>query len=252
MAKLNIEEEQKFYRKFKSRLDQEHGEELFEYLPDVFYFIKNTQRRFVYANQAMRSRYNFEKIGSIIGKTDEELIPRYLAYQYKIDDLSVLKGQKVINKTELVYEVDHNISWYITSKIPLFDSQQKIIGLAAITRKYEHANLPALGKGEMAPIIEFIKDNYSEQIQLKDLARAGMMTVNTLIRRFKKHFKLTPKQYLQRIRINMASIALAHTDHALIDITLRSGFCDQSHFTREFSKMLGMTPREYRQKYNEQ
>ena len=47
----------------------------------------------------------------------------------------------------------------------------------------------------------------------------------------------------------MASRALVYTGQALAEVAIGCGFSDQSHFTREFRRHFGRTPREYREHY---
>ena len=49
--------------------------------------------------------------------------------------------------------------------------------------------------------------------------------------------------------MRMASRALVYTNRPLADVALSCGFVDQSHFTREFRRHFGRTPREYREYY---
>jgi transcriptional regulator GlxA family with amidase domain len=47
----------------------------------------------------------------------------------------------------------------------------------------------------------------------------------------------------------MAGRALVFTRHSMVEVALNCGFADQSHFTREFHRYFGRTPREYRELY---
>jgi AraC-like DNA-binding protein len=49
----------------------------------------------------------------------------------------------------------------------------------------------------------------------------------------------------------MASRALIHSDASLSEVALNGGFADQSHFSREFRRQFGRTPREYREHYRQ-
>ena len=51
------------------------------------------------------------------------------------------------------------------------------------------------------------------------------------------------------LRLRIASRALIYTHEALSEVALSCGFADQSHFTREFRRQFGRTPREYREHY---
>ena len=75
------------------------------------------------------------------------------------------------------------------------------------------------------------------------------MNKYTLIRNFTHEMQITPYQYLETIRINQAKKLL----EAGIDLTetaILAGFSDQSHFTRFFKKLIGLTPKQYQNIFN--
>jgi AraC-like DNA-binding protein len=59
----------------------------------------------------------------------------------------------------------------------------------------------------------------------------------------------TPRELIVRMRVQHACDALRETSTSLADIALESGFYDQSSFTRQFKKHLGITPGEYRRRF---
>lgn len=63
---------------------------------------------------------------------------------------------------------------------------------------------------------------------------------------FKQSTGLTPHQYVIARRLNRAQVLLATTDLTILEICFRVGFKSQSHFTRLFRKLTGITPRAYR------
>ena len=75
------------------------------------------------------------------------------------------------------------------------------------------------------------------------------MSVRTFERKFRSRFHLTPQRYLKKLRLRMASRALVYTGQSLAEVAVGCGFSDQSHFTREFRRYFGRTPREYRDHY---
>ena len=65
-----------------------------------------------------------------------------------------------------------------------------------------------------------------------------------LIRSFKKLYNITPSAYQLQLKVDYSK-QLMKTEPDLISVALASGFYDQAHFTREFKKTTGMTPRYY-------
>ena len=91
---------------------------------------------------------------------------------------------------------------------------------------------------------------YEEKIDFRHLARLVPLSISQFDRRFKRLFQLTPQQFLLRVRLNAACQMLASTDRSILQIALRTGFYDQSYFTKHFRRQMGMTPTAYRRKYH--
>jgi AraC-like DNA-binding protein len=65
-------------------------------------------------------------------------------------------------------------------------------------------------------------------------------------RGFKQSAGVTPHHYLTQKRVERAQDMLAHTDLSLSEIALAVGFSDQSHMTRQFRQIVGITPGQFR------
>jgi AraC-like DNA-binding protein len=66
-----------------------------------------------------------------------------------------------------------------------------------------------------------------------------------LIRAFKRAYGLTPEDFRRQLRVERARDLLARSE-PLAAIAADAGFADQSHMTREFTRLLGLTPGAYR------
>jgi AraC-like DNA-binding protein len=95
-----------------------------------------------------------------------------------------------------------------------------------------------------------MRDHYHRAITNQQLASISKMSLRAFERQFLASFHLTPQKYLRKLRLRIASRALIYTNEALSEVALNCGFADQSHFTREFRRQFGRTPREYREHYN--
>ena len=90
--------------------------------------------------------------------------------------------------------------------------------------------------------VEFMKTNFNESLKLETLAHISGLSKYHFLRKFKEEFGMTPHAYLLQIRIQKAKNMLTQ-NKALIDIAYSCGFSDQSHFTRVFNKIYGMSPK---------
>ncbi len=93
----------------------------------------------------------------------------------------------------------------------------------------------------------FIAGNIEDtELAPEDLAREMQMSVRTLYRRFKELDQLSPKDFIRDYRLKYSAYLLKTTHLTIQEVLYRSGFNNRSHYYREFNKLFGMTPKEYR------
>jgi PAS domain S-box-containing protein len=102
-------------------------------LPDCIY-AKDTAGRKILANPADLKNYHCQTEAEAIGKTDFDLFPREIAEKFYADDMKVIQGQAVTNREEYFLDDSRGKRWLLTSKLPLRDQNQEIIGLVGIGR----------------------------------------------------------------------------------------------------------------------
>ncbi|HVK56557.1 MAG TPA: AraC family transcriptional regulator [Burkholderiales bacterium] len=93
-------------------------------------------------------------------------------------------------------------------------------------------------------VIDYLRENYSQNITLKDLAALTNTNPFVLLRQFRNEVGVTPHEYLLSHRINCASRYIQR-GIALANVALLCGFSDQSHLTRKFRRMVGITPGQF-------
>lgn len=94
--------------------------------------------------------------------------------------------------------------------------------------------------------LEILHACFSEVLSLRGIAEmVGVHPVH-LARAFRRHQNCTLGDYVRRLRVERACRELAQTEASLSQIALSTGFYDQSHFSRNFKRLMGMTPTEYR------
>lgn len=95
-------------------------------------------------------------------------------------------------------------------------------------------------------ILDYIDKNYSEPISLSTLATRCYFSPSYISKEFKKISGLGFKEYLIKKRITETAKYLTQTDFSVEDIQSKVGFTDKTRFFKEFSKLYGCTPLEYR------
>lgn len=102
----------------------------------------------------------------------------------------------------------------------------------------------------VARIEQYIEMHYNKNITVKDMAKLINISVSTLNRLFKKETRLTPIEYLIETRIEKSKKLLRRKEVPITEIAMRCGFNSSAHYSSSFSKLLKMTPSEYRKAYN--
>ena len=99
---------------------------------------------------------------------------------------------------------------------------------------------------------EFIEKNISEKINVEDLAVMFAIGRRHFERRFKKATNNTPIEYIQRVKIEAAKKQFETTRNNVSEVMYNVGYNDLKSFRVVFKKITGLSPVEYRNKYNKE
>ena len=97
---------------------------------------------------------------------------------------------------------------------------------------------------------EFIESNYQEKITVEQLASTLALSRRNLERRFKKATANTVVEYIQRVKIEAAKICLETSRENISEVMYKVGYNDTKAFRTTFKKITGLSPIQYRNKYN--
>jgi AraC family transcriptional regulator len=103
-----------------------------------------------------------------------------------------------------------------------------------------------LPRARLSRVVEYIEAHIDSEISLKDLAETAGMGAHYFSELFKRSVRLSPHQYVLRRRIERARKLLNDPAITVFEAAVRSGFADQSHFTKIFRRVVGVTPTGYR------
>jgi len=96
------------------------------------------------------------------------------------------------------------------------------------------------------PAIEYINDNYCENITVQQLAAVVNLSKSYFMARFKQAAGVGAVEYITQLRIKKACRLLAESRMTAAEIAFECGFRNLSNFNRQFRKVAGCTPVEYR------
>lgn len=98
----------------------------------------------------------------------------------------------------------------------------------------------------------FLENNFAEKISIDKLAGRMAAGRRNFDRRFIKATGDTPAGYLQRVRVEAAKRCLETENATVSEVMYRIGYSDAKNFRETFRKITGLSPAEYRNKYNKE
>lgn len=97
---------------------------------------------------------------------------------------------------------------------------------------------------------EFIEQNYQDKIMVDHLASLLCLGRRNLERRFKKATSNTVAEYIQRVKIEAAKLSLESSKENVNEVMYKVGYSDPKAFRLTFKRITGLSPIQYRAKYN--
>ncbi len=111
-----------------------------------------------------------------------------------------------------------------------------------------HADRPLLRMGE---VLSHIEQHCAEPITIRDLTRIAHMSESTLMRAFRRVLGRSPIEHVIRVRIQRAAELLQQGEVRITEAAFKSGFSDSNYFSRQFRKVMRISPRVYRARHRE-
>jgi AraC-like DNA-binding protein len=223
------------------------AEALFDALPDVVFFVKDVQGRYVVVNQTLVQRCGQRHKAALLGRTSAEVFARPFGQTYLAQDMAVLSGGASIeDQLELHLYPNRDPGWCLTRKTALRDAAGRIVGLTGVSRDLAMADKKNPAYRKVAAAVALIHEEYGRQLPLAELARTANMSVAQIERYFLRIFHLTPRQMIIQTRVDAAS-RLLKGGASVAEIAQACGYGDHSAFTRQFKATTGVTPTQYRQ-----
>jgi PAS domain S-box-containing protein len=218
--------------------------QLVDGVPQIMGSIKDLKDRHVYVNEGFCARLG-RKPPEIIGKNVRELFGDEFAESYLTQDELVLKtGRPLQNHLELIVRADGQLGWYVTSKAVVRSDLGAPIGISVLSVDL-HSQVNSAHAG-LAQAISAIRAQINLPWRVPQMAAIAGVSPTSLERLARRTLGISPQQLLQRLRLEHAVFLITQTPMSMGDIAAECGFYDQSSFTRQFRKVLGLTPGAYR------
>lgn len=223
------------------------GEALFDALTDLVFFMKDEAGQYVLVNQTLARRCGVADKASLLGKTAADVFPGSLGTEYFRQDMNLLKtGEPLLNELELHSYPTGEAGWCLTTKLPLRGHEGRCVGLVGISRDL-HA--PTEDYRDVADALRQAQSRLDQPMTVDEIAQVAGMSAYQLDHRIRAAFHLSASQLLLKFRMDLARQRLRDTSVAISQIALQCGYADQSSFTRQFHRAIGLTPAEYRKRH---
>jgi len=125
------------------------------------------------------------------------------------------------------------------------DENSRILCSSAFNKKDDSSESRRIQK-----VITFLNSNYQKEIRLLDVANYVNMSEVSFSRFMKKRTGKNYIEYLNDLRLGIASRHLVDSSKTVSEISYECGFNNLSNFNRIFKKRKGFTPKEFRENYS--
>lgn len=134
-----------------------------------------------------------------------------------------------------------------------------VLALLSILARDEHATplskrvvAPsgrAVDRGRLDRVLDHIHLSYAENPSMAELADIAALSLSGLHRLFLRHLDMPISEYLMRLRIGEACALLSDTGQSIAHVAETVGYRSIANFNRQFKAQKGMSPRQFRQKF---
>lgn len=153
--------------------------------------------------------------------------------------LEKIRNSFKVNKEDFAYEIKLNETlsgiWY------------HLLQIAQTLPQEKKANAKVNEK--LKTMINYIHEHYDQKLAVEEIARAAFISERECYRSFKEHMRITPVEYLNNYRLQIACHLLANGRESITFISNACGLGSSSYFGKIFRENFGCTPAEYRQKW---
>ncbi len=169
---------------------------------------------------AMKMHYDYDMRLNISGKDFDEL------YGYALN----IESRQVSDSPESANIVNANALSFI------------FLALLCYKDRIKDTVFPDAKYTAIRSVMQYIFDHYNETVTINDLASAAGYSRANFFRFFKKLTSMTPNDFVNMYRVNVAREMLTRGEQSLTEIALACGFYDAAHFSHIFKKIVGTPP----------
>lgn len=222
-------------------------EQVADLMHDTAFFIKDVSGRYLVVNQSLVERHGLKEKSQMLGRRPCDVCPGdYGRIPTEQDEQVLRTGQPIVERLELFWRRPNVPVWGLTSKLPIRDASNQVMGLIGISKDLAAPVSREDVSPEVARVLRYLETAYDDPVSPSSLARKAGMTAARFARVIKRIHGISPMQLITKTRITVGCRLLRETEATISQIALDCGFSDHSAFTRAFRSVTSYSPTDYR------
>lgn len=201
---------------------------------------------------APQSSFTFSNARMVVAMLDPAFVRRAVGDAINADSVEILSRIPVRDEQldHLVRAAEIEIGLGLPSGSVFLESLGTAMAVRLLTHHASKRVTPrhygnAMPQYLLRRTVDFIRENLGKNVSLAELSADVQMSKYHFCHLFKRSTGLSPHQFVKRARVERARQLLAEHRLSLVEIANELGFSDQSHFTRTFHAVMGVTPSQY-------
>ena len=141
---------------------------------------------------------------------------------------------------------------YLGAAVMIDTAQMLLVDPPWRQQRYYSAFAPRLSHGDDAILViqHWLEETGAKDISLANMAQRANMEERTFLRRFRKATGMTTTDYTQRLKVGRAREMLQTTAAPIDTVAWDVGYSDTGAFRKVFTRIVGLTPSDYRRRFN--
>lgn len=179
---------------------------------------------------------------------------RFPKVQVDIDKLIINDGD-IITAGGMMAWVDlglNLIERFISPAIMVATARYFLVDAAGREQRFYSSFSPRMhhGDGAIVKVQRWLQTHQVENLTVRAMASCVRLSERTFLRRFQSATGLPPTEYIQHLRVDKAREELEFSRLAIQEIAWKVGYKDPSSFRKVFQRIVGLTPGDYRRRFN--
>ena len=219
---------------------------------EIYFFAPGTEHELITGEDAMSSievkfHVNDNEIMEQLNNLNVKLQPPDDEFKLKLEGLL----EEAVMKTEYYKQmINIGAAGIMLGLLRGAQSRTKIIHMKDFALN-ENSKTSNKSTKELKRVLEYINNNYVEEVTLKNLSDVANLNSAYLCKQFTKAYHISPIQYVNNLRIEKSKEMITFTDLSITEISVAVGFQSVHYFSRYFKKKEKMSPMEFKHYLNE-